>query len=163
LIYRFWLPLWYLLSIVLSVLLWYTDSDLSKKNRQHNGQDTKEAIRICISKKNRQHNGQKIPKGQSESVYQRRTDNTMDKRYQRGNQNLYIKEEHFDIQILITSLWCLLRFPIHKKIVVIHVQFGFNQISSYWGKQIFNYPYFGWRSVLFNIFLKGDYTNTIPA
>ena len=69
----------------------------------------------------------------------------------------------FDIQILITSLWCLLRFPIHKKIVVIHVQFGFNQISSYWGKQIFNYPYFGWRSVLFNIFLKGDYTNTIPA
>ena len=55
--------------------------------------DTKGAIRICISKKNRQHNGQKISKGQSESVYQRRTDNTMDKRYQRGNQNLYIKEE----------------------------------------------------------------------
>jgi hypothetical protein len=27
LIYRFWLPLWYLLAIVLSVLLWYTDSD----------------------------------------------------------------------------------------------------------------------------------------
>ena len=27
LIYRFWLPLWYLLVIVLSVLLWYTDSD----------------------------------------------------------------------------------------------------------------------------------------
>ena len=26
-IYRFWLPLWYLLAIVLSVLLWYTDSD----------------------------------------------------------------------------------------------------------------------------------------
>ena len=26
-IYRFWLPLWYLLVIVLSVLLWYTDSD----------------------------------------------------------------------------------------------------------------------------------------
>jgi hypothetical protein len=41
--------------------------------------DTKGAIRICISKKNRQHNGQKIPKGQSKSVYQRRTDNTMDK------------------------------------------------------------------------------------
>jgi phage FluMu protein Com len=55
--------------------------------------DTKGAIRICISKKNRQHNGQKIPKGQSESVYQRRTNNTMAKRYQRGNQNLYIKEE----------------------------------------------------------------------
>ena len=27
LIYWFWLPLWYLLAIVLSVLLWYTDSD----------------------------------------------------------------------------------------------------------------------------------------
>jgi hypothetical protein len=27
LIYRFWLPLWYLLTIVLSVLLRYTDSD----------------------------------------------------------------------------------------------------------------------------------------
>jgi phage FluMu protein Com len=55
--------------------------------------DAKGAIRIYISKKNRQHNGQRIPKGQSESVYQRRTDNTMAKRYQRCNQNLYIKEE----------------------------------------------------------------------
>jgi phage FluMu protein Com len=55
--------------------------------------DTKGEIRIRISKKSRQHNGQKIPKGKSESVYQRRTDNTMDKRYQRGNQNPYIKEE----------------------------------------------------------------------
>jgi hypothetical protein len=27
LIYRFWLHLWYLLDIMLSVLLWYTDSD----------------------------------------------------------------------------------------------------------------------------------------
>jgi hypothetical protein len=35
----------------------------------------------------------KIPKGQSESVYRRRTDNTVAKRYQRGNQNLYIVEE----------------------------------------------------------------------
>jgi hypothetical protein len=55
--------------------------------------DTKGAIRIRISKRNRKHNGQKIPKGQSESVYQRGTDNTMAKRYQRGNQNPYIKEE----------------------------------------------------------------------
>ena len=55
--------------------------------------DTKGVIRICITKKNRQHNGQKIPKGQSESVYRRRTDNTMAKRYQRGNQNPYIEEE----------------------------------------------------------------------
>jgi hypothetical protein len=37
--------------------------------------------------------GQKIPKGQSEPVYRRRTDNTMAKRYQRGNQNQYIEEE----------------------------------------------------------------------
>jgi hypothetical protein len=33
----------------------------------------------------RQYNGQKIPKGYSE-VVNRRTDNTMAKRYQRGNQ-----------------------------------------------------------------------------
>ena len=55
--------------------------------------DTKEAIRIRMSKKNRQHNGQKIPKRQSESVCRRRTDNTMAKRYQRGNQNPYVEEE----------------------------------------------------------------------
>jgi hypothetical protein len=34
----------------------------------------------------------KIPKGQLESVYRRRTDNTMAKRYQRGNQKPYIEE-----------------------------------------------------------------------
>ena len=64
-------------------------------------EDTKGAIRIRISMKNRQHNGQKkslkIPKGQSESVYRWRTDNTMAKRrvwrYQSGNQNPYIDEE----------------------------------------------------------------------
>jgi hypothetical protein len=39
------------------------------------------------------HNGQHIPSGKSESVYHRRTDNTMAKRYQGGNQNLYIIEE----------------------------------------------------------------------
>ena len=43
----------------------------------------REVIRICIFKKNRQHNSQKIPKGLSESVYLKRTDNTMTKRYQR--------------------------------------------------------------------------------
>jgi hypothetical protein len=37
-------------------------------------------IIIQKSKKNRQHNGQKIPKRQSESTHQRRTDNTMAKR-----------------------------------------------------------------------------------
>jgi hypothetical protein len=88
LIYRFWLPLWYLLTIVSSALLRYTDSDyplirISKKNWQHNGQnipkgnqnpyieeeltiqwpkDTKGVIRICISKKGRRNNDQKIPK-----------------------------------------------------------------------------------------------------
>jgi hypothetical protein len=76
----------------------------------------REVIRFRISKKNRQHNGHKIPKRRlSDSVYQRRTDNTMATRYQRevirfriskknrqhnghkipkgGNQILYIKEE----------------------------------------------------------------------
>ena len=42
--------------------------------------DTKGALRICISKKNIQRNGQQIPKGQSESVYRRRTYNTMVKK-----------------------------------------------------------------------------------
>ena len=56
-------------------------------------EDIKGAIIIRISKKNKQHNGQKISKGQSESVYRRRTNNTMAKRYQRGNQNPYIEEE----------------------------------------------------------------------
>ena len=57
---------------------------------QEEFEDTKGVIRIRISK-NRQHNGQKekvqkdkkslkIPKGLSESVYRRRTDNTMAKR-----------------------------------------------------------------------------------
>ena len=40
-------------------------------------EDTKVAIRNRILKKNRQHNGQMIPKGESETVYRRRTDNTM--------------------------------------------------------------------------------------
>jgi hypothetical protein len=35
----------------------------------------------------------KIPQGQPESVYRRRTDNTMAKRYHRGNQKPYIEEE----------------------------------------------------------------------
>jgi hypothetical protein len=35
----------------------------------------------------------KIPKGESESVYRRRTDNTMAKRYPRGNHNPYIEEQ----------------------------------------------------------------------
>ena len=84
--------------------------------------DTKGAIRICISDNTmtkryqrgnqnlyiRQHNDQKIPKGQSESVYQTIqwpkdtkgviriciSDNTMTKRYQRGNQNLYIRQHN---------------------------------------------------------------------
>jgi hypothetical protein len=41
-------------------------------------EDTKRGIIIIsISKKNRQHNGQKIPKRKSESVYRRRTNNTL--------------------------------------------------------------------------------------
>ena len=35
----------------------------SKKNRKHNGQDTKWVMRIRKSKKNRKHNGQKTPNG----------------------------------------------------------------------------------------------------
>ena len=84
--------------------------------------DIKGTIIICISDNTmtkryqrdnhnlyiRQHNDQKIPKGQSESVYQTTqwpkdtkgtiriciSDNTMTKRYQRGNQNLYIRQHN---------------------------------------------------------------------
>jgi hypothetical protein len=63
---------------------------MTPKDLKEEFEDTKGVIRIRISKKNRQHNVLKIPKGQSESVYLRRTDNTMAKRYQRGNQNLYL-------------------------------------------------------------------------
>ena len=84
--------------------------------------DTKGVIRICISDNTmtkiyqranqnlyiRQHNDQKIPRGQSESVYQTTqwpkdtkgviriciSDNTMTKGYQRDNQNMYIRQHN---------------------------------------------------------------------
>jgi hypothetical protein len=71
LIYGFWLPLWYLLGIVLSVLLWYMDSDYLFGIFWALCCLFFFDIWILITS----------------------TDNTMDKRYQRGNQNLYIKEE----------------------------------------------------------------------
>jgi hypothetical protein len=85
-IYWFWFPLWYLLTIVFSVLRWFTDSDypfvicwplycvffidlqIDEEQRIQWPKDTKEVIRISKLTKNRQYNGQKIPKGQSESV-----------------------------------------------------------------------------------------------
>jgi hypothetical protein len=54
-------------------------------------EDIKGLIRIRISKKNRQHNGQKIPKGQSESVYRKRTDNIMAKRKSKKRQTTIYK------------------------------------------------------------------------
>jgi hypothetical protein len=56
--------------------------------------DTKEAIRRQESKRDIQYNAQKIPKRQSEDRNQRKTYNTMAKRYQRGNQKTGIKETH---------------------------------------------------------------------
>jgi hypothetical protein len=91
--FGFWVPIWYLVAIVLSVL-WCTASDYSfgillplcclsrdTQNPYIKGQttqwlqDTKLVLRIRTSK-DRQHNGHKIPNGYSESVHQR-TDNTM--------------------------------------------------------------------------------------
>jgi hypothetical protein len=51
LIYRFWLPLWYLLAIVLSVLLWYTDSDylpLVSSNSSSINNSTQNKIKLSI-------------------------------------------------------------------------------------------------------------------
>jgi hypothetical protein len=66
------------LAIVLSVLLQYTDFDYTLVSFGH--------FVVCSSSIYRFW----LP--QSETVYWRRTDNTMAKRYQRGNQNLYIEE-----------------------------------------------------------------------
>jgi hypothetical protein len=60
-------------------------------------------IRSRNSTKDRQHNGQKIPKGLSEAVTQRRTDNTMVKRKKKKRQtkiyktiNRKLKIEHHE-------------------------------------------------------------------
>jgi hypothetical protein len=74
-IYGLWLPLWYLLTIVLSVLP-FTACDLWSK-------DTK-VVMTSRKLKDRQCNDQKIPKWWSQAV-NGRTDNAMVKRYQRGN------------------------------------------------------------------------------
>jgi hypothetical protein len=87
LIYGFWLHLWYLLPIVLSILHWFTASVCTFVGRRYQRCDQKR-----ISMKDRQHNGQKIPKVQSQAVNQWRIYNTMNKRYQRCNQKPYINE-----------------------------------------------------------------------
>jgi predicted nucleotide-binding protein len=71
----------------------YQNPYIEKEQTTQWPNDIKGVIRIRISKKNRQHNGQKIQKALSESVYRRKTDNTMAKRYQRRHQNPYIEEE----------------------------------------------------------------------
>jgi predicted nucleic acid-binding Zn ribbon protein len=76
-IYWFWLPLWYLLGIVLNGQK-NTKGAIRISNSTKNKQwpkDIKGAIRISKSTKNRQYNGQKKTKGQSESVNRRRTNN----------------------------------------------------------------------------------------
>jgi hypothetical protein len=74
-IYRFWLPIWYLVAIVSSAFLRYTGSHatvyqtgnhhlyIEEEQTKQWPQDIKGVIRICISKKSRRHNGHKIPKG----------------------------------------------------------------------------------------------------
>jgi hypothetical protein len=84
-IYGFWWPPWYLLTIVLTVLLFTASDDhvgifwplywLSFYLR----------LLMTPNSKDRQYNGQKIPTWSSEGVT-RRTDNTMAKIYQRGHQ-----------------------------------------------------------------------------
>jgi hypothetical protein len=102
------LPLWYLLVIVLFVLLQYTDSDYTFGIFWS---------LCCLFFFNIQILITPLVSFGSESVYWRRTNNTMTKRYQKCNQNLYIEEEQTTqwpkdtkgviricIQILITLL-----------------------------------------------------------
>jgi hypothetical protein len=79
---------------------------VKQRSTKEEFEDTTGLIRICTKEKNRQHNGQKnkekrtnndlqkkglkIPKGQSESIFGRRTDNTMDKRTRtKGQTTIY--------------------------------------------------------------------------
>jgi hypothetical protein len=82
-------------TIVETIILWFTTSELFAwylfvllcwPLYCLSFLDLRLPIRSRKSKKDRQHNGQKIPMRQSEVVNQRRTDNTMAKRYQRDNQ-----------------------------------------------------------------------------
>jgi hypothetical protein len=93
--------------------------------------------------KNWQHDGQKIPKGYSESLYRRRADDTMAKRYQRGNQNLLplwyllaivlsvlIRYRDSDYPFGILWPWCCqFVFDIHILITPL-VSFGHCVVSS---------------------------------
>ena len=81
-IYRFWLHPWYLLAIVLSVLLWYTDSDYTLGIFWPLCCLFFYDIQILIT-----------PLVYFGHFVHRRTDNTMTKRYQGCDQNLYIIEE----------------------------------------------------------------------
>ena len=81
-IYRFRLHPWYLLTIVLSVLLWYTDSDYPLVSFSHCVVCSSMIYRFCIT-----------PLVSFGHLVHRRTENTMAKRYQGCNQNLYIIEE----------------------------------------------------------------------
>ena len=79
----------------------YIEDEQTTQWSKEEFEDTTGVVRIFISKTNRQHNGQKknlkTPKGESESLYRRRTDNTMVKRrvwrHQRGSQNPYYEDE----------------------------------------------------------------------
>jgi hypothetical protein len=79
----FWLPLWYLLAILLSVILLFDERILINSKSVHRREeqktqwpkDTKGVIRIRSSKR-------------------RRTDNTMAKRFQMGNQNPFIEKKN---------------------------------------------------------------------
>ena len=81
-IYRFWLHPWYLVAIVLSVLLWYTDSDYTLGIFWPLCCLFFYDIQILIT-----------PLVYFGHFVHRRTDNTMAKRYQGCNHNLYITEE----------------------------------------------------------------------
>jgi hypothetical protein len=97
-IYRFWLPLWYLVAIVSSALLRYTASDYPFGIFWPLFRQFFFDILILI-----------IPLV-SFGHYVVKADDTMAKRYQKGNQNLYIKEK-------LTTQW-----PKDTKVVIrIHI------------------------------------------
>ena len=114
----------------------YIEDEQTTQWSKEEFEDTTGVVRIFISKTNRQHNGQKkslkTPKGESESVFRRRRDNTMVKRrvwrHHRGSQNPYIEDEE-------TTQWWKEEFEDTNGVVRIRIS---KTNTTQWSKEEFD-------------------------
>jgi hypothetical protein len=99
---RIWLPLWYLQDIMLSVLLWCTDLITPLVSSRHYVVCSSSIYGFDYS----------LGIGVIKSVFQRRTDNIMSWRYQRGNQiriskiRILITPSYLQDIMLSVLVWC---------------------------------------------------------